>query len=172
MVAVAVTLALMWLMWLAQGKLEKYGFSALHWRPIPTRYLARSAVFGVLAAGAAFWLFRSYARTVPAFQEVLMGISLGPLLEELVFRGYLFSGVQWFLRRVIPQSGWLAVIVIAALFALSHFAKPGITPSQIVCIFGTGLLYSWLRLDSASTIPPVFAHTSYNATIFLATTFL
>jgi membrane protease YdiL (CAAX protease family) len=80
--------------------------------------------------------------------------------------------VHWFLRRFISQSGWLTVVVIAAVFAVSHFAKPGITDSQIVSIFGTGLLYGWLRLDSDSTVPPVFAHTSYNATIFLATTFL
>jgi membrane protease YdiL (CAAX protease family) len=172
MLAVGVTLALMWLMWLAQGKLEKYGFNALHWRPIPARFLARAAVFGVLAASAAFWLFRSYARAVPAFQEVWMGITLGPLIEELVFRGYLFWGVHWFLRRFISQSGWLTVVVIAAVFALSHFAKPGITHSQIASVFGTGLLYGWLRLKSDSTVPPVFAHTSYNATIFLAATFL
>lgn len=101
-----------------------------------------------------------------------MGITLGPLLEELVFRGYLFWGVHWFLRRFISQSGWLTVVVIAAVFALSHFAKPGITHSQIASVFGTGLLYGWLRLKSDSTVPAVFAHTSYNATIFLAATFL
>ena len=93
-----------------------------------------------------------------------------PPLEELVFRGYLFWGVDWFLRRFIAQSGWLTVVVIAAVFAFSHFAKPGITPSQIVSVFSTGPLYGWLRLNSDSTVPPVLAHMSYNAMIFLAAT--
>ena len=59
--------------------------------------------------------------------------------------------------------GWLAVIGIAAVFALSHLVKTGITPVQIVSsIFLTGTLYGWLRLDSGSTVPPVCSHISYN----------
>ena len=65
-----------------------------------------------------------------------------------------------------PKPGWIAVVVIAGAFALSHLVKAGITPWQIVAIFLTGCLYGWLRLDSGSTAPPLFAHVVYNSVLF------
>ena len=38
--------------------------------------------------------------------------------------------------------------------------------AQIASIFLTGSLYGWLRLDSGSTVPPLFAHSAYNAALF------
>jgi membrane protease YdiL (CAAX protease family) len=34
------------------------------------------------------------------------------------------------------------------------------------------MLYGWLRLDSGSTVPPVIAHTVFNAVIYLAAVFV
>ena len=68
--------------------------------------------------------------------------------------------------------GWLVVIGIAAVFALGHLVKTGITPVQIASIFVTGTLYGWLRLDSGSTVPPVCSHVSYNSVIYVAAAFL
>ena len=78
----------------------------------------------------------------------------------------LFHGLLHLLRRWLAKPGWIAVVVIAGAFALSHLVKAGITPWQIVAIFLTGCLYGWLRLDSGSTAPPLFAHAVYNAVLF------
>ena len=95
-----------------------------------------------------------------------MGITFGPLAEELIFRGMLFHGLMLLLRRWLAKPGWIAVVVIAGAFALSHLVKAGITPWQIVAIFLTGCLYGWLRLDSGSTAPPLLAHAAFNAVLF------
>ena len=78
----------------------------------------------------------------------------------------LFHGLLHLLRRWLAKPGWIAVVVSAGAFALSHLVKAGITPWQIVAIFLTGCLYGWLRLDSGSTAPPLFAHAAYNAVLF------
>lgn len=166
---IGLSIALLWAMWLLRDRLNKHGFEFIHWRTTPIRDLERAVVLGILAAVAAAWIFRSYGKTTtPKFATVWMATTFGPLLEEIFFRGYLFWGANALLRRWTSYHGWLAVILIAAAFALSHVGKPGITLAQIASILGSGLLYGWLRLDTDSTVPPVFAHMAYNAVIFLA----
>ena len=167
---IAATLGILWLMWRLQGRLPAWlGAEYLHWSPTPVRYLLRAGFLGLIAGMTLAWLFRDYDKSTSlAFVSVWIGIMIAPLEEELVFRGYLFSGVDWLLSRWTSCARWLTVIVIAVVFALSHSAKAGITTGQILSIFLTGALYGWLRLDSNSTVPPVLAHMSYNAVIFLA----
>jgi membrane protease YdiL (CAAX protease family) len=105
--------------------------------------------------------------SLPPLAEIWMGITFGPLVEELIFRGILFYGLMLLLGRWLRNPGWLVVVVvIAAAFALSHLVKAGITPWQLATIFLTGSLYGWLRLDSGSTVPPFCAHVAYNVVIF------
>ena len=125
------------------------------------------AWWGVVAALVVSWVFRDLRTgSLPALPEIWMGITFGPLAEELIFRGMLFHGLMLLLRRWLDRPGWIAVIVIAGAFALSHLVKAGITPWQIAAIFLTGCLYGWLRLDSGSTAPPLLAHAAYNAVLF------
>ena len=92
----------------------------------------------------------------------------GPFIEEVAFRGYLYSFSERFLKRWLRNPGWLVIVAIAAAFAAGHVVKAGITSVQIAAVFVTGALYGWLRLDSGSTVPSVCAHISYNAVIYLA----
>ena len=48
-------------------------------------------------------------------------------------------------------------IAIAAVFALCHLPKAGITGLQIGVIFVMGVVYSWLRIKSNSTTSPFLA---------------
>ena len=98
----------------------------------------------------------------------LLQITLGPVLEEVVFRGYLFSLLMWALR---PTSGeavrnWLVVVTAAVVFALIHLAQPGVSVLQLACITMTGSLYGWIRIQSASTAPAAVAHAIYNLTLY------
>jgi hypothetical protein len=125
------------------------------------------------AAAATAWWFRGYDMgRQPPFAEVLIAVSWGPLLEEVTFRGYLFSLLERLLKRWLSSPGWLIVVGIAAVFALSHLIKSGITPVQVATVFLTGTLYGWLRLATGSTVPPVCSHISYNSVIYLAAAFL
>jgi uncharacterized protein len=83
---------------------------------------------------------------------VLVVVSMGPLVEELLFRGVLLSALlqRW-------HVGW-AVTLSALAFALTHL--PGLQ-YQWYALPGLALLalvLAWLRLRSGSIWPAVMAH--------------
>jgi membrane protease YdiL (CAAX protease family) len=124
---------------------------------------------GILVA----WLFGGYDKSAsPMFTDVWMAITLGPLAEELIFRGYLFWAIGSLLARLKVHSGAAIAVIVAVLFALAHASKSEITGPQLLAIFGTGTLYGWLRLNSGSTVSPVIAHILFNAVIYLAAVFV
>lgn len=170
---IAFTLGLLWLMWSVRGKLTSHGFEYVHWVSASRRSMVRAAFAGAGTGVLVAWLFGGYDKSAsPMFTDVWMAVTLGPLVEELIFRGYLFRVVAVSLARLKVRSGAAAAVIVAVLFALGHTSKPGITGPQLVAIFGTGLLYGWLRLDSGSTVPPVIAHIVFNAVIYLAAIFV
>lgn len=100
----------------------------------------------------------------------MLQVALGPVLEEIVFRGYLIAALIWFCRRfagrVLPNR---ALIFIAALvFALVHLAHPGVRWLELVCIALTGTLYGWIRCRSGSTAPAAASHAAYNLALYAA----
>ena len=150
---IAVTLGLLGLMWHLRGRLNTWGFEWLSQRWTPARDL-RDIVLGLTAGAILARLFRDSGKPAAlAFARVRIGITLVPVLEELLFRGVLFSATEDLCRRWTAHAGWLAVFLVAAVFALAHTHKARVTPGQIVTIFGTGMLNGWLRLDTNSTVP-------------------
>lgn len=93
---------------------------------------------------------------------VLLVVSVGPLVEELLFRGVLLSALlqRW-------RAGW-AIAVSALAFALVHL--PGLEfqwyalPNLILL----ALALAWLRLRSDSIWPAVLAHGANNLLAVLA----
>ena len=169
---IAFTLGLLWLMWSVRGKLTSHGFEYVRWIPACRRSMVRAMAAGTGAGVLVAWLFGGYDKSgSPMFTDVWMAITLGPLAEELIFRGYLFWVIGPLLARLKVFAGAATAFVVAVLFALAHASKSGITGPQLVTIFSTGLLYGWLRLDSGSTVPPVIAHILFNAVIYLAAIF-
>jgi membrane protease YdiL (CAAX protease family) len=90
---------------------------------------------------------------------VILGVTVAPLMEEIIFRGFLF--------QVLSEIGGfrLAVPGSALLFALPHFGQLG-NFGALALILVVGSLLSVLRHRSSSVIPPWIVHTSYNATLF------
>ncbi len=170
---VAVTVGLLWLMWSVRGKLTSHGFEYVHWVPASWRSMVQAVAAGTVAGILVAWLFGGYDKSdSPMFTDVWIAITLGPLAEEMIFRGYLFWVIGSLLARLKVRFGAATAFVVAVLFALAHASKSGITGPQLATIFGTGLLYGYLRLDSGSTVPPVIAHTVFNAVIYLAAVFV
>ena len=77
---------------------------------------------------------------------------VGPLAEELVFRGI----IQTRLLRAMPP--WTAVVLQAALFGIIHG-----TPIQIVYALLLGLALGFLRSRTGSILPGFAAHAAFNA---------
>ena len=135
--------------------------------------LSRPRAFSPVSAGAAFlaavFLSSVCGRAVNAllpgaqpaaappvgaagwFWFLLQNAALPALLEELLFRGAIFS-------RLLPFGRRFAVVVSAALFALSH-SEPGTVPGA----FLFGLLFGALRLETGSALPGMLLHLLNNA---------
>lgn len=168
MPGVVITLVALWALWVARGKLTVHGLEYLRWEPTAPRWAGAGIGCGAGAALVFTALFQRYrVDALPRFADLWMGITLGPVIEEFIFRGYLFAFLSAILVRwKAPAAGWVTLVVIAALFALGHVAKPDITPPQVASIFAMGCLYGWLRLRSGSTVPSTIAHIAYNAVIY------
>ena len=170
---VAFTLALLVLAWVSRGRLNSMGLEFVHWNRTSTRDSVEALAFGAVCGVAIALLFQALYKSAPFhWQDAWIGITLGPLMEEVVFRGYLFGIAEWGLRRRVPQIRWIAGVSIAAVFALCHLPKTGITAPQIGAIFIMGVVYAWLRIKSNSTTSPFLAHAAYNAVIFAAAALL
>jgi len=100
-------------------------------------------------------------------------VTLGPVLEEIVFRGYLFALVIWSLNRVAGRYRWdrWVVAVAALLFAVVHLTQPGVSWLQMACITSTGTLYGWIRYFSGSVAPAAASHAAYNLKMYAMTGF-
>ena len=82
--------------------------------------------------------------------QLVIGAFIAPLVEEVLFRGYLHRH----LRSTLPAIA--AALVSACLFALVH-ARLGVEP--LVAGFLFALLYEWRR----TIVPAVMAHGLWNA---------
>ena len=93
---------------------------------------------------------------------LLLGLLLGPILEESFFRGCL-------LPLLAQTTGNVpAVILTAFLFALFH------QPADLahwVSFTATGVAYGWIRVASRSTAAAAVMHATYNLAVFLSATF-
>jgi len=88
---------------------------------------------------------------------ILRVVILAPIVEELIFRGLIFSGFQ----RIYP--GILAIFFSALLFALFH-----LNPWQLGPTFLLGLLLGYIRLRTGSLLAAIFTHALHNGMIFLS----
>ena len=166
---VVFTVALLALAWASRGRLNSMGLEFLHWNRTSTRQNVEALAFGAVCGLAVALLFQALYKGTPfRWQDAWIGITLGPLTEEAVFRGYLFGLAELGLRKRVPHPDWITGIAIAAVFALCHLPKAGITGLQIGVIFVMGVVYAWLRIKSNSTTSPFLAHSAYNAIIFAA----
>ena len=77
--------------------------------------------------------------------------ALGPIAEEVFFRGFMLGGLR---RRLGP---WPAIVASSAVFAAFH-----IDPGALVPTFLLGLALGWVYLKSRSIWPSIFVHGLHN----------
>jgi uncharacterized protein len=85
----------------------------------------------------------------------LVVILVGPMLEEVLFRGALFRPML----KVHPA--WMVILVTATLFALAHPAIQMYLPIALV-----GLVLGVIRRASGSLVPSMLVHATFNAIPF------
>lgn len=133
----------------------------LGWR-IPSRFYTAISLSGGLAAALAItYLTRLRGHVMPAIpakEFFILGLFLGPVLEESVFRGCMLP----VLTRTLGNG--ISVLASSALFAAFH--APG-DVTHWVWFTATGAAYASLRLASGTTTAAAFMHATCNLTLFL-----
>jgi len=91
----------------------------------------------------------------------VFGITLGPLCEEMLFRG--------FLQPLLVRSlGAVQGVLLAAVpFGLLHLQEYGYSWRHVLLITAAGAGFGWMRERTGSTKAAVIMHASYNSVFFL-----
>jgi membrane protease YdiL (CAAX protease family) len=155
------------------GKLDGLGLEFICWKPIGFRGATVSMAIG-FSAGALVvlvaLLFHQALGVDSGWNKVALAIVLGPVVEEVIFRGYCMTAALRLLARGRSGSrrNCLAVGAVALIFMLAHGGRLGITTVQLCCIVVTGTLYGIIRLRQQSTVAAVLAHGCYNLVLYMA----
>ena len=92
----------------------------------------------------------------------IFGVTLGPLFEELAFRGFLQP-------LVVRSLGVTAGVLVAAIpFGLLHYQEYGNSWRHVVLISLAGAAFGAVRQLTGSTKASTLMHASYNALFFIA----
>jgi len=86
------------------GRLKDLGLEFIAWEQISRRALAVCAGCGLVAGGAVIAVARLFAQPLGierGWNKVVLAVALGPILEEVIFRGYPFS-LTLRLTRSVP----------------------------------------------------------------------
>ena len=150
-------------------------WGSLGWLPARMPFLwvvicGLACAFGVAVFGSA--LLRTPTTSNPitelmrdptsAILMAIFGVTIAPLTEELVFRGF----VQPLLVRSL---GAVPGILMAAIpFGLLHYKEYGNSWRHAVLIAAAGAAFGWMRHRTGSTQASTIMHASYNALIFFA----
>ena len=101
-----------------------------------------------------------------AFLLAIIATTLGPLMEELFFRGFFYPVVA---RRW--GAGW-GIFLSALPFALMHMQQYGYAWGILLVIFGVGVVCGIVRAVTGSVAASVLVHVGYNGTQMLIAIFL
>jgi membrane protease YdiL (CAAX protease family) len=153
--------------WINIDRLRELGFDHARWRSTARVNWMLAAVSGILAGSIVFVIGTTSGQNMRLgdnWELAVLQMTLGPVLEEIVFRGYLFAFLTWFLSNTANDTarGLSAVVFAAVVFALVHLAQQGVSWLQLGCITSTGTLYGWIRWRSGSTAPAAVSHAAYN----------
>jgi uncharacterized protein len=90
------------------------------------------------------------------------GVTVGPLCEELAFRGFL---QPLLVRSIGPIPG---IFAAAIPFGLLHFQEYGYSWRHALLISVAGAAFGWMRYATGSTSASTLMHSAYNAFVFVA----
>jgi membrane protease YdiL (CAAX protease family) len=148
---------------------------SLGWKMLPFSTAASCLVGGpFLAIGIGYlgYVLRTPEISLP-FQQMLDNrptlilfsifvIILGPLCEELAFRGFL---LPLFVRSLGAAGG---IIVTGLLFGFLHAPEYSWSWRHVLLVSTAGCVFGWVRHRTDSTVAATYMHSTYNLTQFAA----
>jgi len=158
------TLAVLWIATRRAGR-DFAEYLALHWPSRNELLLAFAVTAAVIAAQIAFrpYLPSGYSSFVVGgagglFVMLIGGCLTGPIMEEFVFRGFMFRG--WSVSFLGPIG---AIVLTSALFGINHTQYGWL---ERFWIFLFGLVLCTFRWRTNSTWLTVVVHSAVNIFIF------
>lgn len=139
---------------------------AIRWN-WPTHGIWALIVIGLVSyavlVGVAFLLPRPgkspfeefFKRPVDAYAVAILAISIGPFLEEVLFRGFLYPALA---RRLGVAS---AIVLTAVPFALMHYPEYA-SWSPVFLVFLIGVVLTIVRAKKGSVAASFIVHAVYN----------
>jgi membrane protease YdiL (CAAX protease family) len=91
---------------------------------------------------------------------VTLAVIIAPVTEELLFRGWIYTGLHHRLGV------WPALILSSAMFALAHYED---THYYALAVFPVGLALGGMRERAGSIKAPILFHAFYNLTAVVLT---
>lgn len=92
----------------------------------------------------------------------LFAIVLGPLFEEIVFRGF----IQPLLSRDLGNAA--GILITAAVFGLLHAPEYSGSWQYVILIGFAGACFGYARFWGRSLIPAIIMHSGFNTVFFVA----
>lgn len=156
---------------LVQGKYHTRFWQALRWN-WPGIGAASFLGLGVLMLGIDFLgkflplpkntpFDQFFDRPLDAYLVAVFAVTLGPLMEELFFRGFLYPVVA---RRLGVSGG---ILLTAIPFGLTHFFQYGSSWGAVLIIFLVGVVLTAVRAMTKSVASSFLAHVGYNGTLMV-----
>jgi len=156
---------------LVQGKYRTSFWPAIRWN-WPGMVAVSFLGLGVLMLGLDFLgrflpmpketpFDQFFARPSDAYLTVAFAVSLGPLMEELFFRGFLYPVLA---RRLGAVWG---ILLTALPFGLIHFFQYGRSWGAVLIIFLVGVVLTTVRAVTKSVASSFLAHVGYNGTLMV-----
>jgi len=149
------------------------------WRPLQTGQTPRAAAYlGLIFSGCMLAIlvtlssaaFKSTTK-MPIeqfFQDrrsalllMSLGVLLAPVLEETIFRGYLYPVVA---RSFGVNAG---IVVTGTLFGLLHASQLWGGWAQIALLVVVGIVFTYARARTHTVVACYLLHVSYNSFLFL-----
>jgi uncharacterized protein len=102
-----------------------------------------------------------FAHRSDAYLTAVFAVTLGPLMEELFFRGFLYPVIA---RRMGVVWG---VLLTALPFGLIHMVQYGYAWGAVLIIFLVGVVLTSVRAVTKSVASSFLVHVGYNGTLMV-----
>lgn len=102
-----------------------------------------------------------FANRSDAYLTAIFAVTLGPLMEEVFFRGFLYPVIA---RRLGVFWG---ILFTALPFGLIHMVQYGYAWGAVLIIFLVGVVLTAVRAVTKSVASSFLAHVGYNATLMV-----
>jgi len=167
----AYVVVVVYMIMLVQGKYHARFWPAIRWNWPGIAGVSFAGVGVLMLAFDALGRFLPMPKSTPfdqffdrpsdAYLTAVFAVSLGPLIEEIFFRGFLYPVVA---RRL----GAVAGILLTALpFGLMHFVQYGYSWGAVLIVFLVGVVLTTLRAMTKSVAASFLAHVAYNGTLMV-----